>query len=59
MEPQLDPLLAKLAGQPPQRHRRARDPAIFPHLVPPAALRDRDNPVLVNIKLDIGDIIRR
>ena len=29
-EPQLDPLLAELAGQPLQRRRRVRDPAIFP-----------------------------
>jgi len=57
-EPQLDPLLAELAGQPLQRRRRVRDPAIFPHLAPPAAFRDRhDDPVLVNIKPDIRDTI--
>jgi len=57
-EPQLNPLLAELAGQPPQRRRRVRDPAKFPHLAPPATFRDRhDDRVLMNIKPDIRDTI--
>jgi hypothetical protein len=57
-EPQLDPLLAELAGQPPQRRRRVRDPAVSPHLAPPAAFCDRhDDPVLVNVKPDIRGTI--
>ena len=31
--------IAELAGQPPQRRRRMRDPAIFPHLASPALQR--------------------
>jgi hypothetical protein len=50
-ELRLDPLLVELAGQPPQHRWRVRDPAVFPHLAPPAAFHDRHyDPVLVNIK---------
>jgi hypothetical protein len=53
-EPQLHPLVAKLAGQPLQRCRRVRDPAVVSNLAPQAAFGYRhDDPVLVNIKPDI------
>src|SRR6202022_1446621 len=57
-EPQLHPLVAKLAGQPLQCCRRVRDPAVVSNLAPQAAFGYRhDDPVLVNIKPDIRDII--
>ena len=57
-EPQRHPLLAELVSQPPQRCRRVRDPTIVPHLPPQAAFGDRhDDPILVNIKPDVGDTI--
>src|SRR5215472_16239928 len=57
-EPQHHPRLAELVGQPPQRHRRVRDPTVLPHLAPLAAFRDRhDDPVLVNVKPDIREMI--
>src|SRR6202022_3391201 len=56
-EPQPPPLGAKLAGQPLQRCRRVRDPAVVSNLAPQAAFGYRhDDPVLVNIKPDIRDI---
>ena len=57
-EPQLHPLLAKLANQPIQNRRCVGDAAIVPHLAPPPAFCDRrDDRVLVNIKPDIRDTI--
>jgi hypothetical protein len=57
-EPQLHPLVAKLAGQPLQSCRRVRDPAVVSNLAPQAAFRYRhDDPLLMNIKPDIRDTI--
>jgi hypothetical protein len=50
--------MAELADQPLQSRRRVRDPAIIPNLAAQAALRYcDDDPLLVNIKPDIRDMI--
>jgi hypothetical protein len=57
-EPKPHTLAAELAHQTIQGRRRVGDPTVFPDLAADAALGYRHNdPVLVNIKPDVGDTI--
>src|SRR5271163_3639291 len=58
-EPKHYPVTAELARQSIQCRRRVGDASVLPDLATQPAIGDRDNdPILVNIKPDVGDTIR-